>query len=93
MFFEGAGRFNRSQYAPKMRPRRPKVAPGQAKMAPRRALHGQRCVQDALKTRSDAPKILKNANEHVDMYKNIQKTKEIQGILPRKNSFQFVFFV
>ena len=46
----------------KMAPRRSKMAPRRPKMAPRRSQDGQEWLQGAFKTRSDAPKILKNAN-------------------------------
>ena len=44
-----------------MAPRRSKMAPRRPKMAPGRSQDGQIWLEDAFKTRSDAPKMVENA--------------------------------
>ena len=47
------------------------MAPRQPKMAPGRSQDGQIWLEDALKTRSDAPEIVENAKS-VEIQKNIE---------------------
>ena len=58
MLFGGAGRFNRGQDGPKTLQDGAKTAQYGARTLPRRS----KMAQDAFQTRSDASKIVKNAN-------------------------------